>query len=61
MDLGKAIRELEVEPVAWPLSLPLAPAEPEPVTVPEAVPAFHSGLAQYIRQRAAAAPNGSAP
>lgn len=37
MDLGKVVRELEVEPVAWPGTLPQAPAEPVPVE--EEVPA----------------------
>lgn len=40
MDLGKVVRELEVEPVAWPGTLPQRqPAPAEPVPVEEEVPA----------------------
>lgn len=35
MDLGKELRELEVEPMQWPEPT----QQPEPVKVPEEVPA----------------------
>lgn len=38
MDMGEVIRELEVEPIAWPLEMPQeAPATPE--RIEEEVPA----------------------
>jgi len=37
-DIGRPIRELDVEPLRYPAALPAAPAEPTPVLPPAADP-----------------------